>query len=161
MTITPGQRLPDTIFKVKTSEGSRDMTTADVFGGKTVVLVGVPGAFTPTCSMNHVPGFIENFDALLRKGVDAVAVVAVNDQHVMEAWSRATGGAGKLLFLADGSGDFTRAIGLEFDLSGVGMGLRSRRYSMLVRDGVVASVNVEQKSGVDVSGAAHMLDELG
>lgn len=137
------------------------MTTADIFGGKTVVVVGVPGAFTPTCSMNHVPGFVENFDALARKGVDTVAVVAVNDQHVMEAWARATGGAGKLLFLADGNADFTRAVGLEFDLSAGGMGVRSRRYSMLVRDGVVESLNVEQKSGVDVSGAAHMLDVLG
>lgn len=161
MTIAPGQRLPDASFKVKTAEGSKDMTTADIFGGKTVVVVGVPGAFTPTCSMNHVPGFVENFDALARKGVDTVAVVAVNDQHVMEAWARATGGAGKLLFLADGNADFTRAVGLEFDLSAGGMGVRSRRYSMLVRDGVVESLNVEQKSGVDVSGAAHMLDVLG
>lgn len=161
MTIAPGQRLPAFTFKVKTTEGSKDMTTEDIFGGKTVVLVGVPGAFTPTCSMNHVPGFIENFEALLRKGVDTVAVVSVNDQHVMEAWARATGGAGKLLFLADGNADFTRAVGLDFDLAAGGMGVRSRRYSMLIKDGVVASLNVEQKSGVDVSGAAHMLDELG
>jgi peroxiredoxin len=161
MTIAPGQRLPAFTFKVKTTEGSKDMTTEDIFGGKTVVLVGVPGAFTPTCSMNHVPGFIENFEALMRKGVDTVAVVSVNDQHVMEAWARATGGAGKLLFLADGNADFTRAVGLDFDLAAGGMGVRSRRYSMLVKDGVVASLNVEQKSGVDVSGAAHMLDELG
>ncbi len=161
MTIAPGQRIPAFTFKVKTAEGSKDMTTEDIFGGKTVVLVGVPGAFTPTCSMNHVPGFIENFEALLRKGVDTVAVVSVNDQHVMEAWARATGGAGKLLFLADGNADFTRSVGLDFDLAAGGMGVRSRRYSMLVKDGVVVSLNVEQKSGVDVSGAAHMLDELG
>ena len=127
MTIAPGQRLPAFTFKVKTTEGSKDMTTEDIFGGKTVVLVGVPGAFTPTCSMNHVPGFIENFEALLRKGVDTVAVVSVNDQHVMEAWARATGGAGKLLFLADGNADFTRAVGLDFDLAAGGMGVRSRR----------------------------------
>lgn len=161
MTIAIGDRLPDASFKVKTADETKTLTTADVFAGKTVVLVGLPGAFTPTCSMNHVPGFIENADAIRRRGVDTIAVVSVNDHHVMEAWARATGGAGRLLFLADGSAAFTRACGLELDLTATGMGVRSRRYSMLVVDGVVRALNLETASGVDVSGAAHMIGQLG
>ena len=116
-------------------------THADVFAGRKVVLFGLPGAFTPTCSMNHLPGFLENRDVILSKGVDEIAVVAVNDHHVMKAWSEATGGKGKILFLADGAAKFTKAIGMDADMGP--MGLRSKRFSMIVEDGVVRQLNVE------------------
>ena len=117
MTIAVGEKLPDATFKTMTADGAKDLTTADIFAGKKVVLFGVPGAFTPTCSNNHLPGYLENFDAILARGVDTIAVVAINDVHVMGAWARFTGGEGKILFLADGSGDFARATGLDVDLS--------------------------------------------
>ena len=161
MTIAIGQRIPDAAFKVKTAEGTTNPTTADLFNGKKAVLVGLPGAFTPTCSGNHVPGYLDNADALKRRGVDMIAIVSVNDHHVMEAWSKALGADGKLVFLADGNADFVRAAGLDIDLSVGGMGVRAKRFSMLVEDGVVKALNVEDKPGVDVSGAAHMLDHLG
>ncbi|MGE0501558.1 MAG: peroxiredoxin [Rhizobiaceae bacterium] len=160
MTIAIGSTLPEATFKVMTDDGAKNFTTADVFAGKKVVLFGVPGAFTPTCSNNHLPGYLENHDAILARGVDTIAVLAVNDQHVMRAWARFTGGEGKLLFLADGNGDFVKTVGLDADFSGGGMGLRSKRFSMLVEDGKVAALNVETKSGVDESGAAKMLELL-
>lgn len=161
MTIAIGQRLPDATFKMKTAEGTRNLTSADVFSGKRVVVVGLPGAFTPTCSGDHVPGYIENYDAIRRGGVDDIAIVSVNDHHVMEAWGRSFGpAASRLLFLADGNAAFTKATGLDFDMSPGGMGVRSKRYSMVVDDGVVKELNIEEKPGVDVSGAACMLKQF-
>ena len=160
MTISIGEKLPEASFKVMTPEGSKTLTTADVFAGKKVVLFGVPGAFTPTCSNNHLPGYLENRDAILRKGVDAIAVVAVNDPFVMGAWARASGGEGKIDYLSDGNGDFARAMGLDTDMSKGGMGTRVRRFSMIVDDGIVKAVNVEEKPGVEATGATRILELL-
>lgn len=160
MTIAVGQKLPDVTFMTPTSDGPKPITTGEVFAGKKVVLFGVPGAFTPTCSNNHLPGYLENLDAILAKGVDTVAVVAVNDAFVMGAWARFSGAEGKILHLADGSAQFAKAAGLEFDLSERGLGLRNRRFSMIVEDGVVKSLNIEEGAGVDASGAATILEQL-
>ena len=158
MTIAIGDKLPDVTFKTMTPDGAKDMTTKEIFAGKRVVLFGVPGAFTPTCSNNHLPGYIENHDAIIGKGVDTIAVVAVNDHHVMGAWANFTGGQGKILYLADGNGDFAKSIGLDFISND--MGLRARRFSMIVDNGKVTALNVETKPGVDTSGAAHILSQL-
>jgi peroxiredoxin len=158
--IAIGEKLPETTFKTMTPDGAKDLTTTDLFAGKRVVLFGVPGAFTPTCSNNHLPGYLENHDAILAKGVDTIAVVAVNDHHVMGAWARFTGGEGKILYLADGNGGFVKSVGLDGDMSGAGMGLRSRRFSMIVDDGKVTALNVETKPGVNESGAATILEQL-
>ncbi|TCV76346.1 peroxiredoxin [Neorhizobium sp. R1-B] len=161
MTITVGDKLPEATFKEKTADGAVEITTQQLFKGKKVVLFAVPGAFTPTCSLNHLPGYIENRDAILSKGVDDIAVVAVNDWHVMGAWAQQSGGMGKIHFLADWDGAFTKSLGLEADLSAGGLGVRSKRYSMLVEDGVVKSLNVEETPGqATVSGAAAMLEQL-
>lgn len=160
MTITAGEKLPEATFKTLVDGKSQDMTTADVFAGKKVVLFGVPGAFTPTCNNNHLPGYLENHDAFKSRGVDTIAVVSTNDQFVMAAWSKFTGGDGKILYLADGSGNFARATGLDIDLSQNGMGFRNKRFSMLVENGVVKSVNIETKPGVDETGAAKMLEQI-
>ncbi len=160
MTISVGDKLPEATFKTMAEDGAQNLTTADVFSGKKVVLFGVPGAFTPTCSNNHLPGYLENHDAIVARGVDTIAVVAVNDHHVMGAWARFTGGEGKILYLADGNGDFVRAAGLDTDLSGAGLGLRSRRFSMIVEDGKVTALNIEGQPGVDKSSAAHVLGQL-
>src|SRR5215216_2789157 len=125
MAIKVGDRVPTGTFTVMTAEGPKPKTTDELFAGKKVVLFAVPGAFTPTCSNNHLPGYVENHDAIIARGVDTIAVVSVNDVHVMGAWARFSGGEGKVQFLADGSGDFARAIGLDTDLSAAGMGLRS------------------------------------
>ncbi len=160
MTIKVGERLPDASFRIKTADGVVEKTTAEIFGGKKVVLFAVPGAFTPTCHNNHLPGYLEQAEAIRAKGVDEIAVVAVNDHFVMSAWAKATGADGKILFLADGAGLFTKAIGLDIDLIAPGLGLRSRRYAMIVDDGVVTALNVEDAPGVTVSGAAAILDLL-
>ena len=161
MTIEVGQTLPDALFKTLTPDGAKDLTTADVFAGKKVVLFGVPGAFTPTCSNNHLPGYLENHDAILAKGVDTIAVVSVNDHHVMAAWARFTGGEGKILFLADGNGAFAKATGLEADLTMGGLGVRSKRFSMIVEDRVVKAINVEDMPGkAVVSSAAALMEQL-
>jgi peroxiredoxin len=161
MTIKIGDKLPEASFKIMTDDGAKNITTAEVFAGKKVVLFAVPGAFTPTCSNNHLPGYLENHDAILAKGVDTIAVVAVNDQFVMRAWARFTGAEGKILFLADGSGHFVKSIGLDMDLSAGGLGLRSKRFSMIVEDGKVTALNVEDAPGQAViSGAAKILEQL-
>jgi peroxiredoxin len=160
MTISVGDQLPEATFKTMTADGAKEMTTADVFAGKKVVLFAVPGAFTPTCSNNHLPGYLENRDAILTRGVDTIAVVAVNDVHVMGAWARFTGGEGKILYLADGNGDFAKSLGLDVDFSGNGMGLRSKRFSMIVDNGKVTALNVETKPGVNESAAAKILEQL-
>ena len=158
MTISVGDSLPDATFKIRIGGDYEDKSTRDVFAGKRVVLFAVPGAFTPTCSMNHLPGFLENRDVILSKGIDEIAVVAVNDHHVMRAWSEATGGKGKITFLADGAGAFTKAAGMDLDMGP--LGTRSRRYSMIVEDGVVKTLNIEVAKGTEVSGAAGILAQL-
>lgn len=161
MTIKIGDRLPSATFKVKTDSGVSELSTDDIFKGKTIVLFAVPGAFTPTCSMNHLPGYLENRDAILSKGVDGIAVVAVNDPHVLGAWAKATNGEGKIQYLSDGNAAFTKAVGLDIDLSAGTMGVRSKRYSMIVKDGVVTSLNIEESPGQAVtSGAASLLEQL-
>ncbi len=159
MTIRVGDTLPAATFKVKTAEGVEEKTTDDIFKGKKVVLFAVPGAFTPTCSLNHLPGFLDNRDAILAKGVDQIAVVSVNDPFVMGAWAQSTGGEGKILFLADGSAAFTKAAGLDLDLSGGGLGVRSKRYSAIIEDGVVKALNIEEQPGQAVTSAASALLE--
>lgn len=159
--IAIGDRLPAATFKVKTDAGTSELTTDDVFAGKKVVLFAVPGAFTPTCSMNHLPGYLENAEAIKAKGVDTIAVVSVNDHYVMGAWAAATKAGDKILFLADGSAKFTTAAGLELDLSGGGLGVRSKRYAMIVEDGVVKSLDIEENPGqATVSGAAAVIEKL-
>ncbi|MCO5731036.1 peroxiredoxin [Rhizobium sp. SSA_523] len=161
MTIAVGDRLPAATFKEKTADGPVEVTTDSLFKGKKVVLFAVPGAFTPTCTLNHLPGYLENRDALLERGVDDIAVVAVNDHFVMGAWAEKSGGMGKIHFLSDWDAGFTKAIGLDADLSAGGLGTRSKRYSMLVEDGVVKALNVEESPGqATVSGAAAMLEQV-
>ena len=160
MAIREGDRLPEATFEMMTPEGKKQMTTADVFAGRRVVLFAVPGAFTSTCSNMHLPGYLQQIEALKAKGADAVVCTAVNDASVMRAWEKQTGAEGKIMFLADGNADFARKLGLDIDLSRSGMGLRSRRYSMIVEDGVVRRLNVEEKPGVNVSGVETMLAQL-
>src|SRR5271165_101935 len=161
MTIKVGERLPNATLRQVTADGPKPVETKDYFAGKTVVLFGLPGAFTPTCHKNHLPGFIAHEAALKAKGVDAIAMTAVNDHHVLAAWADATGAGGHVDFLADGSGDFAKAVGLDLDLSAGGLGLRSKRYSMYVVDGVVKELNVEPELGkADLSGAAHILGQI-
>jgi peroxiredoxin len=161
MTISVGDRLPDATLKTMGADGARDITVSELTAGKKIVLFGVPGAFTPTCSNDHLPGYLENRDALADKGIDAVAVVSANDVHVMGAWARFTGGEDKIVYLADGNADFIKACGLDIDLSGAGLGTRSRRFSMIVEDGKVAALNIEQKPGKAVeTGAARILEQL-
>ena len=161
MTIAVGQRLPEVTIKSATADGPKEVNTAEFFAGRKVVLFGVPGAFTPTCSNNHLPGFVENFDAFKARGVDAIAVTAVNDAFVMGAWARFTGAEGKLDFLADGSADFARALGLDIDLSKGGLGTRVRRFSMLVDNGEVKLLNIEEvPSQAETSSAARLLGQL-
>ena len=161
MTIKPGDALPQVTFTVPGADGPKPMTTDEVFKGKKVVLFAVPGAFTPTCHKNHLPGFIDKAAAIKAKGVDTIAVTGVNDVFVMGAWAKATGGEGKITFLADGSGEFAKALGLSLDLSARGLGLRSQRYSMIVDNGVVKTLSIEETPGTaDVSGAEALLKAL-
>jgi peroxiredoxin len=161
MTIAVGDKLPEATFKVRTAEGLKDVSTQELTAGRKVVLFAVPGAFTPTCHAKHVPSYLEHLDALQAKGVDTVACVAVNDAFVLDAWGRAVGADGKITLLSDGNGTFTKAIGLDFDGSGFGLGTRSKRYAMLVENGVVKALNVEESPGVmEVSGADRMLAAL-
>ena len=161
MAIQVGDRLPDAVFKVRTPDGLGDLTTAQVFGGKKVVLFAVPGAFTPTCHAKHMPSYVAAYDTLRAKGIDTIACVAVNDAFVLDQWAKANDADGKVLMLADGNGTFTKAIGMELDASGFGLGSRSLRYSMLVDDGVVKSLNVEENPGVmETTGADRILATL-
>lgn len=157
MTIAKGDRLPETTFRVLGPEGIATLTTGDVFAGKKVVLFAVPGAFTPTCHLKHIPGFIDNAAAFKKKGIDTVACVAVNDPFVLGAWEDASGGKGKVLFLSDGNAEFTKKIGMDFDGSGIGLGTRSKRYAMLVDNGVVKVLNVEDSPGVAVESTAEQM----
>jgi glutaredoxin/glutathione-dependent peroxiredoxin len=158
--IAVGQTLPPTTFRVVGPDGVEPRTTADVFAGKTVVLFAVPGAFTPTCHQNHLPGYLRLAEAIRAKGVDTIAVTSTNDPFVMAAWAEATGAKDAIVFLADGNGDFATAIGMAVDATERGMGLRSQRYAMLVRDGVVAALAVEEARGVVAASSAEAMLEL-
>jgi len=161
MTIKVGDRLPNTTFMTMTADGPKPQSTDEVFKGKKVVLFAVPGAFTPTCHKNHLPGFLNNADKIKAKGIDAIAVTGVNDVFVMDAWKKNTGAEGKIDFLADGSAAFAKALGLSVDLGERGLGTRSQRYAMVVEDGVVKTLNVEDAPGkADVSGAENLLKGL-
>lgn len=143
MAINVGDKLPDHKFKVMGASGPADLTTDEVFKGKKVALFAVPGAYTPTCHKQHMPGFVDRFDELKGKGIDTVACIAVNDVFVLDRWSSDVNPDGKILILSDGSATFTKAIGLDLDLGPFGLGIRSKRYAMLVDDGVVKALNVE------------------
>ena len=160
MTIKPGDKLPEITFRVVTQDAPAPKTTSEIFAGRKVVLFAVPGAFTPTCHRNHLPGFLEHYDEFRAKGIDAVAVTAVNDVFVMQAWAKATGGLGKIEFLADGSGDFAKVLGMELDRIAAGLGVRSQRYAMLVEDGVVKVLNLDDGGKLDISGADTILKAL-
>jgi peroxiredoxin len=160
MAIKVGDRVPNGTFMVMSGEGPKPMTSDELFKGKKVVLFAVPGAFTPTCHKNHLPGFVKNAAAIKAKGVDTIAVTGVNDVFVMDAWKKQTGGDA-IEFLADGSGNWAKAMGLSLDLSERGLGLRSQRYSMVVEDGVVKALNVEEGPGkAEISGADNLLKSL-
>jgi peroxiredoxin len=158
--IKVGEKLPDVQFNVPTSEGMKQMRTAEIFGGKTVALFAVPGAFTPTCSARHLPSFRENASAIKAKGVDTIACTSVNDHFVMSAWAKEQNVVDDIVMLADGSGEFAKAVGLDADFSKFGMGSRSKRYSMIVKDGVVQTLNVEEAGEYKVSSAEHLLSQL-
>jgi glutaredoxin/glutathione-dependent peroxiredoxin len=161
MTIKIGDRLPQSTFRIMTADGPATKTTEDVFNGRSMVLFAVPGAFTPTCHRNHLPGFLAKADEIRAKGIDGIAVVAVNDVFVMDAWAKSTGAGDSITFLSDGNADFAKAIGLTLDGSGFGLGTRFQRFSMVVRDGVVATLNIEDAPGkADVSGAEALLKDL-
>jgi peroxiredoxin len=148
-------------LKEATPDGMNEVSTSDIFSGKKVVMFAVPGAFTPTCHLNHLPGYLENRETILAKGIDEIAVISVNDGFVMDAWSKATGGAGKIRFLSDWDAAFTKAVGLDMDLSAGTLGVRSKRYSMIVDDGVVKALNIEDSPGQVVeSGAAAIIEQL-
>ena len=157
MTIKVGDRLPDAKFTVMGADGPAPKSIKEVFSGKKVALFAVPGAYTPSCDKNHMPGFVDRVDELKGKGIDTIACTAVNDIFVLTHWAKDSGATGKIEMLADGSGDFAKAIGLDIDLSGFGLGLRSKRYAMLVDDGVVKALNVEDSPPVvDKSSAANL-----
>lgn len=161
MTIKVGDTLPQSTFRVMTPDGPGAKTTDDVFKGRKVLLVAVPGAFTPTCDRNHLPGYVKHADEIKAAGIDAIAVTSVNDVFVLKAWGQSTGAEGKVEMLADGNADFAKALGLSFDGAGHGMGTRSQRYAMVVDDGVVTTINLEDSPGkADVSGAENLLKTL-
>lgn len=159
MTIAVGDKIPDVKLMVPGESGPQPVQTADFFKGKRVALFSVPGAFTPTCSAKHLPGYVQNAGALKAKGIDEIACTAVNDAFVMGAWNRADG-SGDITMLGDGSGDFAKALGLELDLSGGGLGKRGQRFSMVVDDGTVEQLNIEAAGEFKVSAAEHMLSQL-
>ena len=160
MTIKAGDKMPSGAFKTMSAEGAKEVSTDALFGGKTVVLFSVPGAFTPTCDAKHVPGYLQHFDALKSKGVDTIACMAVNDMFVMNAWGKSSNVGDKVLMLADGNGDYTRALGLELDARGFGMGMRGQRFAIIAKDGVATHVNIEAGGEFKVSAAEHVLGQL-
>jgi len=160
MTIKVGDTIPSMKLMTATPDGPKEASTDEIFKGKKVVLFAVPGAFTPTCSNRHLPGFVENAEAFRAKGVDTIACIAVNDAFVMGAWGKQQGADGKLTMLADGSGAFAKAMGLELDLVGRGMGVRSQRYALIAQDGKVTYLAIEQPGGFEVSKAEEILAHL-
>ncbi len=161
MTIKIGDTVPDAVLMKMTANGPAPVTSAELFDGRTVALFSVPGAFTPTCSAKHLPGYIDNAEAMRARGVDEIVGISVNDAFVMGAWGEAAGVGDKVTLLADGNGDFVEALGLTMDGSRFGMGKRGQRFSMLVRDRVVAELNVEDPGAFKVSSAEHLMAQLG
>ncbi len=160
MTIQVGDRIPSGSFRIKTDEGIQELSTDAVFQGKKVGLFSVPGAFTPTCSAKHLPGFVQHAADFKAKGIDSIACLSVNDAFVMDAWGKDQKVGDKVLMLADGNADFAKAIGLELDASGVGLGTRSQRFAMVVDDGTVTGLHVEQPGAFEVSSAEAVLSTL-
>ena len=160
MAIRAGERMPAGTLKRMTKEGPKDVSTDDLFKGKLVVLFSVPGAFTPTCDAKHLPGFVQLADQIRARGVDTLACMAVNDVFVMNAWGKASGVGDKILMLADGNGEYARALGLELDAKGYGMGTRGQRFAIIARDGVATHVNVEAPGQFKVSAAEYVLGQL-
>ena len=162
MAIKAGDTLPADVKLMEMGDaGPKQVTVGELTKGKTVVLFAVPGAFTPTCSMKHLPGFVDKAGDIRKKGVDEIVCLSVNDAFVMGAWGKEHGAGGKVRMVADGNGEFTRALGLEMDASGFGMGSRSKRYAMLVKDGKVTELLVEPAGGLNVSSAESVLGKLG
>ncbi len=160
MAIQAGEKMPSGTFGIMTGSGPGAISTDDLFSGKKVVLVSVPGAFTPTCSMNHLPGFVDHADAILGKGVDTIACTAVNDVFVMDAWGKDRGVGDKVMMLADGNGDYAKALGLEMDGTAFGLGHRGQRFAIVVDDGVATHVAVEAPGEFEVSKAESILANL-
>lgn len=160
MTISVGDRIPDASFMTMTASGPNRVSTDDVFGGKTVALFSVPGAYTPTCSAKHLPGFVQHAAEIKAKGVDTIACMSVNDVFVMNAWGKDQGVGEDVMMLADGNGDFAKAVGLEMDGTGFGMGTRAQRFSLIAKDCVVTELNVEAPGEFKVSSADHILGQL-
>jgi len=158
--IAVGDKIPDVEVRTMGADGPQPVRTGEALGSGKVVLFAVPGAFTPGCSRIHLPGYVENFDELKARGVDIVACVSVNDPWVMQAWADAQGVEGRILMLADGNGEFARAMGLEADMGAFGLGSRSRRYAAVIEDGTLTNLEVEQGGGVDVSSCQNMLARL-
>jgi peroxiredoxin len=160
MTLKVGDKLPSVTLKTMTADGPKDVTTDALFAAKKAVLFALPGAFTPGCSMKHVPGFVRHYDEIKAKGVDLIACLSVNDAFVMGAWEKDQKAEGKVMMLADGNADFTKAVGLTMDGSGYGLGLRSQRYAAIIDNGVVTHLNIETAPGVDASSAETILSLL-
>ncbi len=160
MTVQVGDTIPSATLNIMTADGPSAITTDDIFKGKTVALFGVPGAFTPTCSAQHLPGFVANADALRAKGVDSIVCLAVNDAFVMGAWGKDQNVGDKVTLVADGSAQFTKAAGLELDLTERGLGLRCQRFSMVVDDGVVKSLNIDAAGTFEATSAEKILEQL-
>jgi len=161
MSVSVGDRIPAATLFEPGPNGPEKLSTEALFGGRKVVLIGMPGAFTPTCHNNHLPGFIEHRDAILAKGVAEIVVLSTNDTHVLRAWGEASGASGKIRFVSDGNTDFITKAGLSFDGSGTGMGTRARRFAMIVEDGVVTALAIEEQRGqTAVSSAAQILERL-
>jgi peroxiredoxin len=160
MALKAGDRMPEGRFKIATPEGPKDLTTDELFSGKNVLFFAVPGAFTPTCDARHLPGYVDSVDAFKAKGISTLACMAVNDVFVMKAWGKSAGADGKVQLLADGNGDYARALGLELDARAFGMGHRSQRFAILVRDGVATQVHVEKGGEFKVSAADYVLAQI-
>jgi glutaredoxin/glutathione-dependent peroxiredoxin len=161
MAIKAGERMPSGTLKVMSKDGPKDVPTDELFKGKKVVLFSVPGAFTPTCDAKHLPGFVQLADQIRAKGVDTIACMAVNDVFVMSAWGKSSGAGDKVMMLADGNGDYAKALGLELDARKFGMGVRGQRFALVVDNGVLKGINVEEPGQFKVSAAEHILGQLG
>ncbi len=160
MAVNVGGKVPSVTLKHMTAEGPKDITTDEIFTGKKVIIFGLPGAFTPTCSAKHVPGFVEHYDALKAKGVDGIYCVSVNDAFVMGAWGKQQNAEGKVTMLADGNADFAKAMGLDADFSPYGMGTRCKRFAAVVENGTVKVLNVEAPGAFEVSSAEYVMKQL-
>ncbi len=160
MAIKAGERMPAGVLKTMSAEGPKDLSTEELFKGKKVVLFSVPGAFTPTCDAKHLPGFVQLADQIRAKGVDLIACMAVNDVFVMNAWGKASGVGDKVMMLADGNGEYAKALGLELDARGFGLGLRGQRFALVIDNGVVKHANVEAPGQFKVSAAESVLAQL-